>query len=120
MKRILAFIKKTISKKNTARIIISLTLLLFIPHYSNSLERFDPQKVYGPRIDKLCMVIIRNSDAQILAAQKGEIDIMGDMALPSDIDRLSRDPNLRMSLARGFHAFFLLFNNKAALGMTNM
>ncbi|MDO5562033.1 MAG: ABC transporter substrate-binding protein [Synergistaceae bacterium] len=77
-------------------------------------RRFDPAKVYGPRIDKLCMVIIRNSDSQILAAQKGDIDILGDIVLPSDIDRLSRDPNLNMSLARGFHAFFLLMNNKTA------
>ena len=77
-------------------------------------RRFDPSKVYGPRIDKLCMVIIRNSDSQILAAQKGDIDILGDIVLPSDIDRLSRDPNLNMSLARGFHAFFLLMNNKTA------
>ena len=75
---------------------------------------FDPAKVYGPRIDRLCMVIIRNSDSQILAAQKGDIDILSDITLPSDIDRLSRDPNLSMSLARGFHAFFLLLNNKAA------
>lgn len=114
MKRILSSAEKLISKRTMARLVISMIFLLFIPHYSNSLERFDPQKIYGPRIDKLCMVIIRNSDAQILAAQKGDIDIMGDMALPSDIDRLSRDPNLSMSLARGFHAFFLLFNNKAA------
>jgi len=75
---------------------------------------FDPNNVYGPRIDKLCMVIITNSDAQIMAAEKGELDIISDITRPSDIDRLSRNPHLKMSLARGYHAFFLLLNNKAA------
>ena len=76
-------------------------------------ERFDPEKVYGPRIEKLCLVIITNADSQVLAAEKGELDIVSDISRPSDIDRLSRDPGLSMSLARGFHAFFLLLNNKS-------
>ncbi|NCB28106.1 MAG: hypothetical protein EOM62_22050 [Bacteroidia bacterium] len=78
-----------------------------------AVQRFDPENVYGPRIKKLCMVIITNSDSQVLAAEKGELDILSDITRPSDIDRLSRDPGLSMSLARGFHAFFLLLNNKS-------
>ena len=77
-------------------------------------SRFDPQKVYGPRIERLCMVIITNPDAQVLAAENGDLDIISDITRPSDIDRLSSDPKLSMSLARGFHAFFLLLNNKTA------
>ncbi|NLV81715.1 MAG: ABC transporter substrate-binding protein [Synergistaceae bacterium] len=114
MKRKSYAIKNILRFKITSLTIITFIFLLVAASTSYSEVRFDPQKVYGPRIDKLCMVIIRNSDAQILAAQKGDIDIMGDMALPSDIDRLSRDSRLTMSLARGFHAFFLLLNNKAA------
>jgi peptide/nickel transport system substrate-binding protein len=94
--------------------ILSLYLLLQHVTCVFAAERFDPDKTYGPRIDKICMVIITNSDAQILAAEKGEIDIIADVTRPSDIDRLSRDPHLKMSLARGFHAFFLLLNNKTA------
>lgn len=73
----------------------------------------DLDKLYGPRLEKLCMVIITNPDAQILAAEAGELDIISDVARPSDIERLARSPNLEMSLARGYHAFFLLMNNKA-------
>jgi len=73
----------------------------------------DFNKVSGPKIDKLCMLIIANDDAKVLAAEKGDIDIISDITRPSDIDRLSRNPKLQMSLARGFHAFFLLLNNKA-------
>ena len=76
-------------------------------------ESFDPEKVFGPRIERLCMVIIANADSQVLAAEKGELDIVSDITRPSDIDRLSRNPELSMSLARGFHAFFLLLNNKS-------
>lgn len=47
-------------------------------------------------------------------SENGELDIVGDIARPADIDRLSADPNLEMSLARGFHAFFLLMNNTRA------
>ncbi|NLD05383.1 MAG: ABC transporter substrate-binding protein [Synergistaceae bacterium] len=59
------------------------------------------------------MVIITNADSQVLAAEKGELDIVSDITRPSDIDRLSRDTGFSMSLARGFHAFFLLLNNKS-------
>ena len=60
------------------------------------------------------MLIISNPDAQIMAAEAGELDIVSDIARPSDIDRLSANKNLQMSLARGMHAFFLLLNNRAA------
>ena len=94
------------------KVLCLLSLFLFTQPILAS-ERFDPDKVYGPRIDKLCMVIMTNADAQILAVENGEIDILGDITRPSDIDRLSRNQHLEMSLARGFHAFFLLLNNQA-------
>ena len=59
------------------------------------------------------MLIITSPDAQILAAEAGEVDIVSDIARPSDIERLAANPKLEMSLARGFHAFFLLLNNKS-------
>lgn len=96
-------------------LVFVLLLSLITARPSFALERFDPQKIYGPRIDKLCLVIMTNTDAQILAAEKGELDIVGDITRPSDIDRLARNKNLELSLARGFHAFFLLLNNGAEL-----
>ena len=75
---------------------------------------FDPETLAGPSLEKICMVIVANPDSQVLAAEKGEIDVLGDIARPSDINRLSASPHLDMSLARGFHAFFLLMNNQAS------
>ncbi len=59
------------------------------------------------------MVIVRNSDSQVLAAERGNVDIVSELDVPPDIERLSRSSKLDMSLARGFHAFFLLLNNTA-------
>lgn len=73
----------------------------------------DLDGLYGPRIDRLCMVIIKNDDARIMAAESGALDIVSEITRPSDIERLARDPRLEMSLARGDHAFFLIINNKA-------
>ena len=92
-------------------LIFALLCLLASPAAASA--PFDPLTVRGPRIDKLCMVIIANPDAQILAAEKGDIDILSDLTRPTDIDRLSQNQKLEMSLARGFHAFFLLLNNKS-------
>ena len=75
-------------------------------------ERIDVNSIRGPKLEELSMLIITNPDAQILAAEAGELDILSDIARPSDIDRLGADPKLKMSLARGMHAFFLLLNNK--------
>lgn len=74
--------------------------------------KFDPMKARGPRIEKLCMVNISNPDSQVLAAENGDLDIVSDITRPSDIDILSHDPKLSISLARAFHAFFMLLNTK--------
>ena len=102
------------SLSNVKIIILALSLLLIQTNCAPAAEQFNPLHVYGPRADKLCMVIIRNSDAQVLAAERGDLDIISDITRPSDIERLSRNPKLQMSLARGFHAFFLLLNNQKA------
>lgn len=74
-------------------------------------EALSLSEIRGPRIEELSMLIIANPDAQIMAAEAGEIDIISDIGRPSDIRRLSAGKKLNMSLARGFHAFFLVLNN---------
>lgn len=88
-------------------------MVFLFPALSCAAGKIDIGKIRGPKIEELAMLIVTNPDAQILAAEAGELDIVSDIARPSDIDRLSTNKDLRMSLARGMHAFFLLLNNKA-------
>lgn len=92
-------------------VLLTLTALLALPGAAAAAP-VDLDKLYGPRVDKLCMVIILNPDAQIMAAESGELDILGDITRPSDIERLARSKKVELSLARGYHGFFLLMNNK--------
>lgn len=71
---------------------------------------FDPQNVHGPKIKKLCMVIVANTDAQVLAAENGDLDVVSDIIRPSDVQIISKNKNFDMSMARAFHAFFMLIN----------
>ena len=71
---------------------------------------FDVSAVRGPHIRDLYMVIYRDPDSQILALQKGELDVLGDVTRPSDIERLSSNQDVNLSISRGFHLFFMGFN----------
>ncbi|MDO4988553.1 MAG: ABC transporter substrate-binding protein [Synergistes sp.] len=79
---------------------------------SGASSRIDIEHVRGPKINELSMIIISNPDAQILAAEAGDIDILSDITRPTDINRIAHNKNLTLTLARGMHAFFLLLNNK--------
>ncbi|MBP8996240.1 MAG: Oligopeptide-binding protein AppA precursor [Synergistetes bacterium ADurb.Bin155] len=71
---------------------------------------FDVSSVKGPHIKDLYMVIYRDPDSQMLALQKGELDVLGDIARPSDVDRLASNQEISLSISRGFHLFFMGFN----------
>jgi peptide/nickel transport system substrate-binding protein len=72
--------------------------------------KFDPESYSAPKIEDLYLVIIRDPDAQILALQRGQVHILGDLHRPVDVDALALDPKVNLSLASGFHGFFLGFN----------
>ena len=71
---------------------------------------FDVSTIKGPHIKDLYMVIYRDPDSQMLALQKGELDVLGDITRPSDVDRLGSSPEVALSISRGFHLFFMAFN----------
>lgn len=77
-------------------------------------SRVDCSTICGPNINEVRFLIISNPDAQVMAAEAGDVDLISDITRPSDIERLSRNKHLDMSLSRGMHAFFLLINNKRA------
>lgn len=89
-------------------------VILFTAGCSTALETFSAEQFRGPKIKDLYMVIIRDPDAQVLAIEKGDIHVLGDITRPVDVERLSRNSGLDLSLAQAFHGFFLGFNLRKA------
>jgi peptide/nickel transport system substrate-binding protein len=99
-----------ISTKRSLFIVIA-GLILFTAGCSTAREEtFSADQFRGPKIKDLYMVIIRDPDAQVLAIEKGDIHILGDITRPVDVERLCINPKLDLSLAQAFHGFFLGFN----------
>ena len=71
---------------------------------------FNPESFAGPKIRDLYLVIIRDPAAQLLARERGKAGILGDLHRPVDVDALSKNPAVDLSIASGFHGFFLGFN----------
>ncbi len=94
-----------ILKKAIPAALFSIVLLA-----GTALAAFDTSSIRGPKISDLYMVIYRDPDAQVLALEKGDLDILGDITRPVDVERLSNNPDVSLSIARGFHIFFLGFN----------
>ena len=65
-----------------------------------------------PLVSELYMVILRDSDAQIIAIENNKIDVLGDLIRPIDIEKLSKSSNVDLSIAPGFHSFYLSFNTR--------
>lgn len=87
-----------------------LAAMLALPVQTGSAAEFDPTRLGPPQVEDLYMVIIRDPDAQVLALEKGDIDILGDIFRPADVERLSKNPEIDLSLSMAFHGFFLGFN----------
>lgn len=94
----------------TSLVIVILILSFVAEGLSSEHNTFAPMEISGPKVKELYMVIIRDPDAQVLAVEKGDIDVLGDISRPVDVERLSRNPELDLSLAQAFHGFFLGFN----------
>lgn len=58
---------------------------------------------------------MNNTDAQLLAAENGELDIVSDIIRPTDIELISKNKNFNMSIARASHAFFMMINTRKGI-----
>lgn len=86
--------------------IVLVVAALFLPPASAV-----PLKEFNmPHIEDLYYLIIKDSDAQLLALEGGQIDLLGDIARFSDIKRLGGSDKVNLYLAEGFHAFYLGLN----------
>ncbi|GAB1428946.1 hypothetical protein MASR2M17_23810 [Aminivibrio sp.] len=90
-------------------LIATLLLLVFLTSGAFGSD-FDLARYGAPKIEDLYLVIIRDPDAQLLALQRAKVDILGDLHRPVDVEALSKNKGVELSLASGFHGFFLGFN----------
>ncbi len=65
---------------------------------------------WGPRVDQIIMPIIKDSEAQLIAFERGEIDVLPGLTRPVDIDKVKANPNAAVTMDLGFHMFYLCFN----------
>ncbi len=63
-----------------------------------------------PKADRLIFKIISNPSAQVLALEKGEIDLMGWFVPPSQIKALEEHPAINLTVVDDLGYFFLGFN----------
>lgn len=97
--------------KNLLRLFLPLlpVLLAVVPAFCSQ-PGFDLDDIRGPKIEELYMVIHRDPDSQILALERGKLDVLGDITRPVDVERLSQNAWIELSISRGFHLFFMGFN----------
>jgi len=64
----------------------------------------------GPRVDEVQFLYYATPDAETAAIQKGEIDSVSDLIRPTDIQLLSKDPNLNVTFTLQTHYCYIAFN----------
>ncbi|MDR1741113.1 MAG: ABC transporter substrate-binding protein [Synergistaceae bacterium] len=90
------------------RLAAALVMLLAWPSWGGS--SFDISAFRGPRMSELYYVVIRDTDAQLLAMETGKLDVLSDIYRPADVEKLAGSDKVEMSLASSFHGFFITFN----------
>lgn len=96
----------------TAVIVFSLLITggVFGGHQATALANGGEWGPHGPYVDEILLPIIMDSEAQIIAIQRGDVDILPGLAQPSHISRLQADPNIDLTLDPGFHMFYMALN----------
>lgn len=64
---------------------------------------------HGPRIDKLRFLVFKSPDAQSLAMQRGDIDVLTDLVRPVDVETLHSD-GFPIVETQGFEVCYFGFN----------
>lgn len=84
---------KTLVALVLAAIIITQTALLPVPHVVGQAQ-FEKYELYGPRVDGIDITIYSTIEAEVLALQKGDIDMV-DWPLPADkVPEIQANPRL--------------------------
>jgi ABC-type transport system substrate-binding protein len=70
----------------------------------------DKYPLNGPRVDELIFKYYASPDASVAAIQRGEIEQLSDLIRTSDIQVLSKDPNINVTFNLQTHYCYVAFN----------
>nr|MBO2477838.1 hypothetical protein [Bacillota bacterium] len=68
----------------------------------------------GPYVDEIILPIIMDTEARLIALQRGDIHVLPGLTQSSHINRLMADPNVDITVSPGYHMFYLGFNMRRA------
>lgn len=91
--------------------LLLLSLMTALPAWA-----IDVESLRGPRLEELYFVIVRDSDAQLLALERGTTHLVTDLIRPVDIERLARRDDVVLSLTPAFHMMEMGFNLRRSPG----
>ena len=66
--------------------------------------RWEP---YGPYVDQIIMPIIKDSEAQLIAFNRGDVDVLPGLTRPADINIIKDKPQRRITMKLWFHMVYL-------------
>jgi peptide/nickel transport system substrate-binding protein len=75
-------------------------------------QKFDISAYDGPKMTDLYYVIIRDTDAALLAMSSGRLDVLSDIYRPGDVKSLTESGVADLSVVSSFHGFFVTFNTR--------
>lgn len=96
------------------RFLLPVAMVLVLALACGSVAAQQKEKVkweqWGPRVDQIILPIIKDQEAQLIAFERGEVDVLAGRTRTADIDRIKANPNAHLTMDLGFHMFYACFN----------
>lgn len=67
----------------------------------------------GPKAKEILFPIYMDDEARVLAILRGDVDIYPGLTKPADINRISANRNIELTMDMGYHMFYGAFNTGA-------
>lgn len=89
---------------------VAICLILAMTYGTVTAQQKVKWEPYGPQVDQMIMPIIKDSEAQLIAFNRGDIDVLPGLTRPADINMIKANPNVELTMNYGFHMFYLCYN----------
>ena len=77
---------------------VAICLILAMTYGTVTAQQKVKWEPYGPQVDQIIMPIIKNSEAQLIAFNRGEIDVYPGLTRPADINVVKANPNAELTM----------------------